>query len=338
MFTEKQYIFVFLVIAIGFSQVAVLADGLYGEAIGVVGYSDNGQWIGKSGHSLKNALGFEYFQNFSNDYGNFLTADLQARVSYDSSEDSRDAWVVEVHNAWLERPLGLGKFIRVGHFDPAFGLEPVLDTHGTLLQTLASKNIGFKKDWGVGYRGLLGDYDFEIASQLGSGMGIKRTDGSFLLSSRISTPDRAGTQYGVSFLYGKTLESMQARTIPAPRLVTDRAIQKRRIGFDMQRPVGPFGFKGEIAAGDDDGTMVAGALVQFDYTVPEAQSLVMKLQGIYWSNDWDKKDARDLTVAPVLEYKATSSLTARLGYFHDFKSSRGDEDRMVVLELYYFGK
>jgi len=106
--------------------------------------------------------------------------------------------------------------IRAGHFDPAFGLEPVTDTHGTLLQTLAPKNIGFKKDWGIGYRGLLGKFDYQLAVQLGSGMGIRRKDGSYLLTGRISTPQTRDTQIGLSFLYGRTLVSGQSWTIPAP--------------------------------------------------------------------------------------------------------------------------
>ena len=338
MVVEKRFIPALTFILMGVPQGAALADGFYKEAVIVGGYSDNDQWVGERGMGLKNALGFEYFQTFSNEYGDFLKADLQARVSYDSSENSEDAWAVEIHNAWLEHPLGLGKTVRVGHFDPAFGLEPVLDTHGTLLQTLALKNIGFKKDWGVGYRGLLGEFDYEIAGQLGSGMGIRRRDGSFLLSGRISTPQGTDTQFGVSFLYGRTLESVQVRTIPVPDLVTGETVSKRRIGLDVQRPVGPFGFKGEISAGDDDGTTVAGALVEFDYTVPDMQSLKMKLQGTYWSNDWDKEEARDLSLAPVIEYEVTSSLRARLGYFHDFKASNGNEDRVILLQLYYYGK
>jgi len=338
MITDKRYISVLMLFFLSLPQGVASAKNLYGEAIGVVGYSDRNQWVGERGRSRKNALGFEYYQKFSNDYGDFLTANFQGRVSYDSHENSEDAWAAEIHNAWLEHPLGLGKAIRVGHFDPAFGLEPVLDTHGTLLQTLAPKNLGFKKDWGVGYRGMLGGLDYEIAGQLGSGMGIRRTDGSFLLSTRISTPQGEESQYGISFLYGRTLQSMQARTIPVPDLVSRQAVQRRRIGFDMQRPIGPFGFKGEIAFGDDDGTTVGGALVEFDYTPPDIQELTAKLQVSYWSHDWDKRRARDVTVGRVLEYEVNSSLTASLGYFHDFESSRGDEDRMVVLQLYYFGK
>ena len=317
-------------------QGVIHADDFYKEATIIGGYSDKDKWVGKKDMSLKNSIGFEYFRKFSNEYGDFLTFDLQMRMAYDSREDSQDAFGVEIHNAWLEYKLGLGKAVRLGHFDPAFGLEPVLDTHGTLLQTLASKNIGFKKDWGVAYRDLWGDFDYEIAAQLGSGMGINRKDGSFLLTGRISEPQTKATQLGISFLYGRTLQSNQSWTIPAPELVTNESIRKKRIGVDLQCPLGLFDFKAEVAAGDDDGRTVSGGLAEFGYTVPEQQNLKLKMQTSYWSNDWEEKNARDLTLSPVIEYKINSSATIRLGYFHDVYSS-SDEDKLILLQFYYFG-
>jgi hypothetical protein len=313
----------------------VNADNFYKEMRLIGGYSDKDKWVGQKGESM-NSLGFEYFRKFSNEYGDFLTLDLQMRVGYDSMASSEDAFGVEIHNAWLEHKFGLGQSLRVGHFAPAFGLEPVVDTHGTLLQTLATQDIGFKRDWGIDYRGLLGNYDFEFAAQLGSGMGIHRKDGSFLLTSRISTPKSGETQVGLSFLYGQTLESSQPWTIPSPDLVTDKSTRKKRIGLDLQRQLGIFDFKAEVAAGDNEGKTVAGGLTEFGYTIPQQQNLKVKVQASYRSNDWDKKNARDFTLSPVIEYKVSTSSTISLGYFHDVYSSSG-EDRMVVLQFYYFG-
>jgi hypothetical protein len=336
MVIEKRFILSLTFIFISLPRGTIQADNFYKEVIIIGGYSDQDQWIGKKGRNLKNSIGFEYYRKFSNDYGDFLTLDVQMRMAYDSKQDSQDAFGVEIHNAWIEYKLGLGQSIRLGHFDPAFGLEPVLDTHGTLLQTLAFKNIGFKKDWGIAYKGLLGDYDYEIASQIGSGMGIRRKDGSFLLTGRIGTPRTREFQYGISFLYGQTLQSSQSWTIPAPELVTDKSVRKKRIGIDLQWPLGLFDFKAEVAAGDNDGRTVAGGLAELGYTVPALQNLRIKMQTLYWSNDWEEKNARDLTFSPVIEYKINSSATIRLGYFHDVYSS-SDEDKLILLQFYYFG-
>ena len=332
---KKQLITAFLLIWAGGIQGALQAEDFYKEAIIIGGYSGKDQWVGKKG-SLKNSVGFEYYRKFSDEYGDFLALDVQMRTAYDSAEDSQDAFGVEIHNAWLEYKPGLGESIRLGHFDPAFGLEPVLDTHGTLLQTLVGKNIGFKKDWGIGYKGLLGDYDFQLVAGLGSGMGLRRKDGSFLLTSRISTPQTKETQIGLSFMYGQTLESSQSRTIPADELISENSIRKKRIGIDFQCPLGIFDFKAEAAAGDNDGKAVAGGLAEFGYTIPDQQNLRLKFQTLYWSNDWEEKNARDLCLSPVVEYKASSTTTIRLGYFHDIYSS-SDEDKMIVLQFYYFG-
>ena len=336
MAVRNRFILAVAFISAVWPQAFVRAEDFYKEAMIIGGYSDKDQWVGKKDMMLKNSVGFEYYKKFSDEYGDFLTLDLQVRAAYDSDENRSDAFGIEIHNAWLEYKLGLGESLRAGHFDPAFGLEPVLDTHGTLLQTLASKNIGFKKDWGVGYKGLLGSFDYQLAAQLGSGMGIRRKDGSYLLTARISTPQTQDTQVGVSFLYGQTLESEQSWTIPTPDLVSDDSIRKKRIGVDFQFPLGLFDFKAEAAAGDNDGTAVAGAMAEIGYTVPEDQNLRLKMQTLYWSDDWETKDDRDLTLSPVIEYKISSSTTVRLGYFHDIYSG-SDEDRLVILQFYHFG-
>lgn len=335
MAVKKPLILFLAFIFTGWFQAGIKANSFYKEAVIIGGYSDNEQWVGKKG-DMKNSVGFEYYKKFSNEYGDFLTLDLQVRTAYDSKEDSQDAFGVEIHNAWLEYKLDLGKSLRLGHFDPAFGLEPVLDTHGTLLQTLAHKNIGFKKDWGLAYKGLLRDYDYQFAAQLGSGTGIRRKDGSFLFTGRISTPQTRDTQLGISFLYGQTLASERSWTIPAPDLISDESTRKKRIGIDFQCPLGLLDFKAEMAAGDNEGRTVAGGLAELGYTVPEQQNLKFKMQTIYWSDDWEEKNARDLTLSPVIEYKISSTTTIRLGYFHDIYSS-SNEDRLVVLQFYYFG-
>ncbi|MHC4927591.1 MAG: hypothetical protein ACYTER_09770, partial [Planctomycetota bacterium] len=214
------------------------ADEFYKEMNLIGGYSNTRDWVGKS-PGLKNSVGFEYFKVFSDEYGDTMKLNLQVRFAYDSLESSEDAFGIEIHNAWLDYKLGLGKTIRFGHFDPAFGLEPVLDTHSTLLQTLSFDNIGYKKDWGIGYRTYWGDFDIELAAQLGSGMGIHFEDDNYLLSSRISSTTEAGLEYGLSFLHGQTLQSKESWTIPKPELVSNKSIRRDRVGVDMQTPLGP---------------------------------------------------------------------------------------------------
>ena len=319
---------------------AALAQGteefFYKELNLIGGYSDNQGLVGKNRYMLKNSAGFEYFRKFSDQYGDRLTLDLQMRVSYDSLEPRHDAWAVEIHNAWLEYKLGIGKSLQIGHFDPAFGLEPVVDTHATLLQTLAMHTLGYTKDWGIGYKGLLGDLDFQFAAQLGAGMPLYRTDDSYLLTTRIATPLENETQLGLSFAYGQLLSFMQDRTIPKPDLMDEHSTQKKLISLDYRTPMGPFGFKGEVATGDMEGTTVGGGLTEFSYTLPDNQNITFKLQFSYWADILGNSEKTDATIAPVLEYKLNNEWSFRAGYFHDLDAME-KKDRMIVFQLYYYG-
>lgn len=329
--------FVIILVIIFSANLAFADQALFYKEINIIGgYSDNDNWTGKSG-SLMNSIGFEDYRKFSNEYGDFLTTDLQVRLAYDSLEDSQDAWAVEIHNAWLEYKLGYGYNVKLGHFDPTFGLEPVLDTHGTLLQTLAMKNIGFKKDWGVALKGSMEKFDYKIALQTGSGMSIRRTDGSYLFTTRIGSPATQDFQYGLSFMYGEVLKTKGMSTLPKNHLLSDDAIAKKRIGLDGQYFKGPYAFKSEVAYGQDDDKDVLGYLFEVDYTVPKNQNLGLELQFQSWINDMDKSGSGDSTLSFGASYKLSQDVTLRLLLAHDFEIYGEEEDDKVLLQFYYFG-
>ena len=78
-------------------------------------------------------------------------------------------------------------------------------------------------------------------------------------------------------------------------------------------------------------------MAELGYTFGELQNLKIKMQTLYWSDNWEQKDERDLTFAPVIEYQLNSSITLRLGYFHDIYATDDNEDRQFLLQLYCFG-
>jgi len=308
----------------------------YKEANIIGGYSDRDKWVGKSS-TLKNSIGFEYYKKFSNDYGDFLTADLQVRLAYDSLKNSSDAWGIEIHNAWLEYKLGLGHNIKVGHFDPAFGLEPILDTHGTILQTLANDNIGFKKDWGLAFKGVLSEFDYKVALQLGSGMSIRRKDGSFLFSGRLGSSQNNDFQYGISLLYGEVLNSSGMNTFPKNNLLSDTTITKMRVGLDGQYLSGPYLVKGELAYGEDQNEEVLGYLCELDYTIPSNQNCQLELQFKSWINDLGNSKSDDSTLTLGASYKLNQNTTIRAAFSHDFNLVDNQEDDMVLVQVYFYG-
>ena len=278
-----------------------------------------------------------WFLCLMNDYGDYLTTDLQMRIGYDSVKNAEDAWGIQIHNAWLLYKVDYDKKLRLGHFDPAFGLEPQVDTHGTLLQTLAMKDIGFKKDWGIGLEGSLSKFDYKTALQLGSGMSIYRKDQSFLLTTRIGSPSTQNFQYGISFLYGNVLEYMGTWTWPRDNLESNKAVLKKRVGLDSQYLFGPYLFKGEIAYGADDHNDVLGYLGEIDYALPKYQNCELELQFQSWINDLGRSSSDDSTLTLGISYKLDQNTTLRAAFSHDLNMTGQKEEDMVVVQFYFFG-
>lgn len=326
-----------LISCLFFSSYVYAADSFFYKEVDLVGgYSTKQHWVGEGGDQV-NSVGFEYYKKFSNDYGDFLTADLQMRAAYNSIMNSHEAWGLQIHNAWLMHRLTYGANVRIGHFDPAFGLEPQLDTHSTLLQTLAIEDIGFKKDWGIGLEGALPKFDYKLAFTLGSGMSIWTNYGSYLFTGRIGSPTTENFQYGLSLLYGDTLESDSMNTVPRGKLLVDKAIKKKRVGLDTQYLFGPCLFKGEVAYGENSGQGVLGYMAELDYTFPKYQNLELELQLKSWINDLSNSSSDDSTVTLGLSYKLSQNTTLRSSYSHSFDAMGQKADDKVLFQFYFLG-
>jgi hypothetical protein len=313
------------------------SEGFFYKEVNLIGgYSSRDGWIDKNG-TMDSSVGFEWYRKFSGDYGDFLTADLQMRAAYDSKENSHQAWGVEIHNAWLEYKISQYLNIRGGHFAPSFGLEPVVDTHSTLLQTLAEQDIGFNKDWGVQMRGSFPKFDYQASLQTGSGMSIRRQDGSYLATLRIGTPQDRNLQGGFSLLSGRTLESEGMRTFPEAKLLSPDAVDKNRVGLDGQYLYGPLLFKGEFAYGRDDNKDVLGYLTEVVYTLPSHQNIDFELQYKSWINDIHTSSSDEPTLTLGATYRLNQSTKLSAAYLHDFgMMDQKPEDRFVV-QFYFLG-
>lgn len=305
------YFFVFLLATNGKAL-------LYKEFNLIGGRSDKRGWIDES-LMLKNSVGAEYLRKFSNEYGDYMTINLQTRLTYDPLEND---WGLEVHNAWLEYNIKLGNKLRVGHFDPFYGLEPLLDTHGTLLQTLAHKNIGFKSDWGIGFRSFLKRLDYETAIQLGSGMKIKN-DGDFLFTQRIGISQRNNPTYGISLLYGKVNKDEGMHNNASDM---DEKTYKKRIGLDSQYQIRSALLKTELNYGKNSRDNVYGLFFEIEY--PILQSLKTQVQ-------WQlfRQNKREDVLSLGLAYKIIPKLTLATAYFHDF-----DNEKQIIMQIYYYGR
>jgi hypothetical protein len=300
-------------------------------------YSRTDDWGAALPPLPRTGVGAEYFASLAGRRGDFLTVDLQARIAYDARDDTDSTWALELHNAWARWRPGLGRHLRVGHFPPAYGLEPVTDTHGTLLQTLAMQDIGFKHDWGLGYEGLIGPLDYRLAAQLGSGMGIRHEDGSYLLTARIATPESEQVRWGLSLLQGQVLPGSDRRLVPTPRYTAD-SVRKTRIGADVRLPLGPFSTAAELSLGKNESDEVLGGIAEVRKEFLAGTPASLALQGRYWSDRPGTSSRTRLQAAAVLAYPLSPAATLRIAFFEDV-SVLDDvpRERTGALQFYYLG-
>lgn len=338
---SKQILLLAIILSISSCHAALASDFLfYKEVNAIGGYSNKEKWIGKT-DELSNTVGFEHYGKFSSTHGDFLTTDLQVRFAYDSSENSTNAWSVEIHNAWVEYRASPELKIRGGHITPAFGLEPVVDVHSDIIQTLAMQDIGFTKDWGAELRGSLPAFDYQVAFQIGSGMSIRREDSSFLVTVRIGNPQTEDFRYGISGLVGNVIETYGMSTFPKNHLLSKETVFKERIGFDMQYNFwNSFLFKGETTYGINDNDNVIGYMTEVDYTAPKSQNWTVAAQFKSWFNDMKMPQADDTTFSLGLTYKLSQTTKVSAAFIHDLNmhSSNEERDTRVLLQFYYYGK
>jgi len=319
------------------NEVSFASSFLFYKELNLLGgYSYKRGFAGQTS-ALSNSAGFEHYGKFSSKYGDYLTTDLQVRFAYYNSQTFREAWAFEIHNAWVKYNLASEAKIKVGHFAPAFGLEPMLDTHGTILQTLAMRDIGFKKDWGLGLEGSLPGFDYKAAIQLGSGMSIRRLDGSFLVTARIGAPAAHNFEYGISGLYGEVLKTRGMSTFPKNHLIANKAVAKKRLGLDVRYLWSSFFLKGEFAYGANDDKNALGYLLEADYTAPKSQNWQAKAQFQSWINDMGKAKTDDSTLTACVSYNLNQKITLRAAYIYDLNMVDAPKESKIVFQFYYYG-
>lgn len=306
------------------------------------GFSEKRGLFGRGNDSAK-SIGIENFSKFSGEYGDWLTTDIQLRLAYNSDnvisdktigtgEPEKDALDIEIHNAYARFKLLYGKAdIWVGHYEPAFGQEPQMDTYPTILQTINMKNIGFKKDWGSGIRGVFTGWDYHLTATLGSGMGM-HFKGNYLLSGRVGFGETALTDYnfGLSILYG------DAANVIGRKLISDKLITKKRVGIDATYLYYSFHIKGEVDYGMDNGRDVVGTWLQVSYILPEYQRLHIELQQENWFYSLSERERYDSVITAGLSYKLNAAIHLRFYGAHDLHLSSGTLDNRIMVQYYYY--
>jgi hypothetical protein len=285
---------------------SILDATIYKEANLIIGYSENDDLVSES-MTIKNSLGFEYFQRFANSQGDFLTLDIQPRFLYDF--DSEEL-IFQQHNLWADFKLGLGRTLRVGHFQPVFGLENEIDTHSSVLQTNAMMNIGMKHDWGFGYKSFINNLDYNIALQSGLGMGLPEYDKNYLLTSRIRKNIQDELILGLSYLLGNVVISDAMQTIPTPEKVAE--MKKYRLGVDLQYEFYPFDLMSDISYGENNSDKVIYAFNKLNFKPFSLIDWEFALQNHFQINDLDNSDKYFTSFGLGITYKISEAVKISL--------------------------
>ncbi|MEO7995014.1 MAG: hypothetical protein ABI743_11500 [bacterium] len=285
-------------------------------------------------------VGFEHFKKWSTDEGDWLTTSLQMRFIFNTEIDNFEPDVMDAY-ANFRRDNGQAN-IKVGKFEIPYGLEPVLDTHGTLLQSGNHHNLGTLWDWGVDLNGQLDTVDYQISALTGDFSQIypHHEQDSWLISGRVGSP-RTGEDdaWGLSIAAGHTVPSMHEEAMPHDEHeeMEPEAMDLVRVGGDYTRWAGPATWLAEASVGTDDGDPMASAWARYEYIPLQHDRWKYSLQaeGI-WRDAEHLDDFTELSAG--LDYQLAPDITVRLMASHAFTNGSGDPDDRLILQYYYFGQ
>lgn len=259
------------------------------------------------------------------------------------------------HDFWFRfKPRGLKRTtFRIGHFDIPYGVNPVIAPRGgQFVMPPEIMDVGLKKDWGIGWKGPIGEYDYELAVTSGMGLGIHNPrwfwgdlPASYLFSARVGAPTYWKFNYGLSGLYGRI------STLMGDHQLEDYALKRWRFNLDafwryrihtvlmVQAGAGQTERHPEVVVRRDKdwNTNFAGHIV-IDHIPPWFQNLNFKLQLKSILFEIGDKQSDYITALFEIGYSISNALTARLDYTHDFRVPRmvGPEDDRVYLSLNYY--
>lgn len=315
----------------------ILSGGLY-----------NGDFDLMRSHPQTSA-GIDWLYKFSGEGGDWATAGLQARVYFDPEHDRLDP---DLMSLWFSLRGDQGRANwQVGKFEIPYGLEPVLDTHGTLLQSNGHHNIGDLWSWGTAMHGQLDAVDYRLALLTGdfSEQLPQRSNDSWLLAGRVGSPRGGdGDAWGISLAAGRVVLGSHGEHVPRndPHEEHDgmsltsgglpEAMDILRIGGDYTRWDGETTWYAEGSVGTDDGDLMGSLWLRWEYQPLRHERWTWALQG---EGVWRSPDLQDdfIELSGQASYRINPALTARLLAGYAFDTITGDPEERLLFQLYYFG-
>jgi len=296
----------------------------------------------------RNSIGIIIFGTFSGPKGQIGDANVQCRATYYNNQfihgikmgreytEGLNDFELELHNAYLRlRVLPSILNVRIGHFYIPYGIQPWIDTHGTLLEGPAMIFVGLDRDWGIAIEGQNNILEYQLGLTRGSGMEYFEEDGNFIIAGKLSTPrigERVSEWLGVSFLTGKLFDPMNTMNMATKYHV----IEKWRSGVDGQKTLGPVRLRFEISGGQDARKKyVLGQFMEIRYALGKNNPLLASIQFENLAEYIKHTDRRDhTTIRFGLVYNLSANYNIQSVISKDINTVWGKKDTWLGLLFY----
>lgn len=229
-------------------------------------------------------------------------------------------WTPQLRLAYLDLtgPFQKKLALRIGHIGIPYGigLPYTINTNGTLQQYIAVPNIGFKLDYGASVHGELSMLEYEVMVGRGSGVNYVGTEGSWLVSGRVGTPERRTWIFGLSGYRGHQL---------TPLGILDRT----RVGLDG-RVHGPVDLMVEASYGMDDSTRQVFNVVEEVSWRTGTESVMAYVQHRYLNGDLGGDNPPAQSVVPGVRVYPFTGWTFEANYDRALSGLEGQPPRQVL--------
>ncbi len=332
------------------------------------------EYVGFSRRPPGNYIGLDYVRTFTAsspinkllpDWLQATAMDLHPRVVYDRAEDREGFSRIKFapQDFWLRFSVAETDrlTLRLGQFVIPFGANPILAPRQQFLLPLEAIDLGLKWDWGLNLKGPVGEYDWELALTIGSGEALhsphifnRSNRATYLITGRVGSPSYWDWQYGISFLYG------DLPAIMGPRRLSDAAISRWRVGYDVFYRHGTYLMAGaQVTYGQDGFTddydprtwqelagpilithgwntaNVLGLRAWADWVIPRYQDVRLALQFESIRRDVSAPGSDDTAIILEVGYSVTTAITARLDYREELNSPMGENDAVYLTVVFY---
>jgi len=295
------------------------------EAQEVIGYSNRSDtpiWYSdnQKAEMQKPSLGFDFIHRFSNEYRDWATLAIQARMAY--NQTGNPIWEPQLYNAYVKvktQPVD----VLAGHIRPAIGINSYLDGHALLVHNFTMHGLGYDRDWGLG---LNRDFDWGnvyLTATNGSGMPIYFLD-NYLLAGRIG--------YGVlnedNYTVGFTAVSGEVLSTVGYHLMNHETSSMNMVGADLRYLWRNIELNFDYLHGTKEKTDIDALMWRTTLNFLEENKLKLDIQPVWVVSDqnWNYK------LAAGLSYQVTPALTVRTLLEKDHDSN----DQIAILQFYYY--